>query len=173
MLEKLDPSVRSVMERIDVPYEVVDCDPELADTANFVKAYGYSLEDSANAIVVIGKSDPPRYVACVVLANTRLDVNRAVKRKLGARASFASAEDVARLTGMTLGGVTPIGITEMPIWVDARVMSRPRIIIGGGNRSSKILTSPEIFRSLPNAEIVEGLASDVMVSGDTSLSSRA
>lgn len=159
MLNVLDPQVRAVLERMDVPYEVVECDPALADTANFVQAYGYSLDDSANAIVVIGKSDPPRYVACVVLASTRLDVNRAVKQKLGVRASFASADDVAKLTGMTIGGVTPIGITGMPIWVDARVMTRERIIIGGGNRSCKILTSPAIFRSLPNAEIVEGLAS--------------
>lgn len=159
MLTVLDSQVRAVLERVDVAYEVVECDPALADTANFVKAYGYSLDDSANAIVVIGKSDPPRYVACVVLANTRLDVNRAVKRKLGVRASFASAEDVARLTGMTLGGVTPIGITDIPIWVDARVMTRERIVIGGGNRSCKIVAPPEIFRSLPNVEIVEGLAS--------------
>ncbi|MGH7661009.1 MAG: YbaK/EbsC family protein [Vulcanimicrobiaceae bacterium] len=157
MLTVLDPQVRAVLERIDVPYEIVECDPALADTANFVKNYGYSLDDSANAIVVIGKSDPPRYVACVVLANTRLDVNRAVKRKLGVRASFASADDVAQLTGMTIGGVTPIGITDIPIWVDARVMTREKIIIGGGNRACKILTSPEIFRALPNAEIVEGL----------------
>jgi prolyl-tRNA editing enzyme YbaK/EbsC (Cys-tRNA(Pro) deacylase) len=154
----LDPKVQAALDGIDVPYEVVACDPELADTANFVKAYGYSIDESANAIVVIGKSDPPRYVACVVLANTRLDVNRAVKRKLGTRASFANADDVARMTGMTIGGVTPIGITEIPIWVDARVMSCRRIILGGGNRSSKILTTPEIFRALPNAEIVEGLA---------------
>ena len=158
MLNVLDPPVRAVLERIDVPYEVVECDPALADTAKFVQAYGYSLDDSANAIVVIGKADPPRYVACVVLASTRLDVNRAVKQKLGARASFASADDVAKLTGMTLGGVTPIGITDIPIWVDARVMTRERIVIGGGNRSCKIVTSPEIFRSLPNVEIVEGLA---------------
>ena len=154
----LDPKVQRVLDGIDVPYEVVACDPELADTANFVKAYGFSLDESANAIVVIGKAEPPRYIACVVLANTRLDVNRAVKRKLGVRASFANADDVARMTGMTIGGVTPIGITEIPIWVDARVMSCERIILGGGNRSSKILTTPAIFRALPNAEIVEALA---------------
>src|SRR5579883_3157358 len=132
----LDPKVHAALDSIDVPYQIVACDPELADTANFVKAYGYSLDESANAIVVVGKCEPPRYVACVVLANSRLDVNRAVKRKLGTRASFANADDVARMTGMTIGGVTPIGITEIPIWVDARVMSCERIILGGGNRSS-------------------------------------
>ena len=154
----VDSQVQAVLDGLHLAYEVLECDPELADTANFVKAYGYALEDSANAIVVVGKSDPPRYVACVVLATTRLDVNRAVKRKLGVRASFASADDVARVTGMLLGGVTPIGITTIPIWVDARVLSRERIILGGGNRSTKILTSPRIFEALPNAEIVEGLA---------------
>jgi prolyl-tRNA editing enzyme YbaK/EbsC (Cys-tRNA(Pro) deacylase) len=155
----VDPSVRAILDEIDVAWEIVACDPELADTANFVKAYGYSLEDSANTIVVIGKSEPPRYVACVVLANTKLDVNRAVKKKLGTRASFASAEDVARITGMTIGGVTPIGIRDIPIWIDGAVMTRDRIILGGGNRSSKILTPPTIFYSLTNAEVVDGLAS--------------
>ena len=154
----LDSTVRATLERLSAPWEAVACDPELADTANFVRAYGYALEDSANTIVAIGKSEPPRYVACVVLAHTRLDVNRAVKRKLGARASFASAEDVARITGMAIGGVTPFGIGEMPIWVDARVMARERVILGGGNRSSKVLASPRIFLEMPNAEIVEGLA---------------
>jgi prolyl-tRNA editing enzyme YbaK/EbsC (Cys-tRNA(Pro) deacylase) len=154
----VDPSVQQVLDGIDIPWEIVACDPALADTANFVQAYGYSLEDSANTIVVVGKSDPPRYVACVVLANTRLDVNRAVKQRIGARASFASGEDVERMTGMKIGGVTPIGITDIPIWVDARVMTREKIILGGGNRSSKILTPPGIFLALPNVEVVEGLA---------------
>ena len=158
MLSVLDDHVRAVLEGIEVPWEIIACDPTLADTADFVKAYGYALEDSANTIVVIGKSDPPRYVACVVLANTRLDVNRAVKKKLGARASFASADDVARITGMTLGGVTAIGITQIPIWVDAHVMTREKIILGGGNRLCKILTPPSTFLKLPNAEVVEGLA---------------
>jgi len=154
----VDPVVQKVLDGVDAGWEIVACDPALADTANFVQAYGYALEDSANTIVVIGKSDPPRYAACVVLANTRLDVNRAVKQKIGARASFASGEDVERITGMTIGGVTPIGITDIPIWVDARVMTREKIILGGGNRSSKILTPPNIFLALPNAEVIQDLA---------------
>ena len=157
-MTELDASVRSVLEGIDVPWEIVECDPELADTANFVKAYGYALEDSANTIVVVGKSDPPQFVACVVLASTRLNVNQVVKKRLGVRASFASAEEGARLTGMMLGGITPIGITNMPIWVDAAVMTREKIVLGGGSRSCKIVTPPSIFLALPNAEVVEGLA---------------
>ena len=71
------------LRTLEVPYEVVECDPELADTAAFCATYGYALEDAANTILVVGKSEPPRYVACVVLATTRLDVNHAVRDRLG------------------------------------------------------------------------------------------
>jgi prolyl-tRNA editing enzyme YbaK/EbsC (Cys-tRNA(Pro) deacylase) len=111
---------------------------------------------------VIGKSDPPRYAACVVLAPNRLDVNRVVRDRLGTRkASFAPAESTREITGMEIGGVTVFGLPdELPIWIDARVMQRDRIVLGGGSRSWKVLASPEILLALPNVEVVEGLATD-------------
>ena len=148
------------LQRLGVAYEIIPCDPALADTAAFCAAYGYAPEDSANTIVVIGKADPPRYAACVVLATTRLDVNRTVRERLGVRkASFASADDTRALTGMEIGGVTAFGLpADMPLWVDGRVMRRERIILGGGSRSCKVLARPAILLALPGVEVVEGLA---------------
>ena len=140
--------------------EVLDCDPALADTADFCAAYGYAMEDSANAIVVVGKADPPVHACCVVLATTRLDVNSAVRKRLGTRkASFASPDVTAELTGMTIGGVTPLALpADVPLWIDAAVMSRPRIVIGGGSRAAKVVGPPAMLLELPGAEVVEGLA---------------
>jgi prolyl-tRNA editing enzyme YbaK/EbsC (Cys-tRNA(Pro) deacylase) len=144
------------------PYELFPCDPALADTAAFCAAYGFDPEDSANTIVVIGKSDPPRFAACVTLAPYRLDVNRTVRDRLGTRkASFAPAEVTADLTGMQMGGVTVFGLpSDLPIWVDARVMARERIGLGGGSRSWKVIAKPAILLALPGVEVVEGLAMD-------------
>jgi prolyl-tRNA editing enzyme YbaK/EbsC (Cys-tRNA(Pro) deacylase) len=141
-------------------YELFACDPALADTAAFCAAYGFALEDSANTIVVVGKSDPPVYAACVVLATHRLDVNRVVKQRLGTRkASFASPDETRELTGMAIGGVTAFGLPEgLPLWVDAAVMDRERIVLGGGSRSWKVIAPPSILLTLPNMAIVEGLA---------------
>jgi prolyl-tRNA editing enzyme YbaK/EbsC (Cys-tRNA(Pro) deacylase) len=154
----LDAHVRD----LGVPYELVPCDPALADTAAFCAAYGFDPEDSANTIVVIGKSDPPHYAACVTLAPYRLDVNRTVRDRLGTRkASFARAEDTAALTGMQMGGVTVFGLpADLPIWVDARVMTRERIVLGGGSRSWKVVSTPAILGALPGMLVVEGLATD-------------
>jgi prolyl-tRNA editing enzyme YbaK/EbsC (Cys-tRNA(Pro) deacylase) len=141
-------------------HELFACDPALADTAAFCAAYGFAPEDSANTIVVIGKSDPPVYAACVVLATHRLDVNRVVKQRLGTRkASFASADETRALTGMEIGGVTAFGLPAgLPLWVDAAVMDRARIVLGGGSRSWKVIAPPAILRTLPNVEVVTDLA---------------
>jgi prolyl-tRNA editing enzyme YbaK/EbsC (Cys-tRNA(Pro) deacylase) len=150
------------LTRLGIEYELFACDPALADTAAFCAAYGFAPEDSANTILVIGKSEPPRYAACVVLAPNRLDVNRAVRDRLGTRkASFAPAEATRDITGMEIGGVTVFGLpTELPIWVDARVMDRERVIVGGGSRSWKVLLPPDGLLAIPGVEVVEGLATD-------------
>jgi prolyl-tRNA editing enzyme YbaK/EbsC (Cys-tRNA(Pro) deacylase) len=159
-----DPEGRARLDAavapLGVAYELFACDPALADTAAFCGAYGFDPEDSANTIVVIGKSDPPRYAACVTLAPYRLDVNRAVRDRLGTRkASFAPAEATAELTGMQMGGVTVFGLPpDLPIWVDARVMTRERIVLGGGSRSWKVVSTPAILAALPGVDVVEGLA---------------
>jgi prolyl-tRNA editing enzyme YbaK/EbsC (Cys-tRNA(Pro) deacylase) len=140
--------------------ELFACDPALADTAAFCAAYGFAPEDSANTIVVIGKSTPPAYAACVVLATHRLDVNRTVRDRLGTRkASFASADETRALTGMEIGGVTAFGLPPgLPLWVDAAVMDRDRIVLGGGSRSWKVVAPPSILITLPNVAVVDGLA---------------
>lgn len=158
----IEDAVRARVAAMRTPdVEVVDCDPALADTAAFCAAYGYALDDSANAIVVIGKSDPPRFVLCLALASTRLDVNKAVRSRLGTRkASFAPADATAELTGMTIGGVTPFAVPDqLPIWVDAAVMERARIVVGGGSRRCKVVGPPQMLLELDGVEIVEGLAS--------------
>lgn len=156
----IDSAVRQELNQLGVDHQLVPCDPELADTAAFCAAYGYALEDSANTIIVVGKADPKSYVACVVLATSRLDVNRTVKKRLGVRrASFAAPEETLGLTGMAIGGVTVFGLPgDLPIWVDDRVMGRDRIILGGGSRNFKVLAAPTILLSLANAEVVAGLA---------------
>ena len=156
-----DPVIAQ-LEALGLAHEIVACDPELADTAQFCQAYGYSLNDAANAIVVVGKGQPPVHVMCLVLAESRLNVNHTVRKRLGVRkASFATAAQTMELTGMEIGGVVPFGTrTELPLWIDARVMERQRIIIGGGTRDRKLLVPPATLAAHPTAEVVVDLAKE-------------
>ena len=157
----LHPLVAARLASLRVPFDVMECDPALADTAAFVEAYGVPPERSANTILVASKGAEPTYVACVLLATTSLDVNNVVRREMGVRkASFAAADPVRALTGMEIGGVTPFGLPDdVPVLVDSRVMGAPWIILGGGNRSSKLRVEPAALRLLPSVRVLEELAS--------------
>jgi prolyl-tRNA editing enzyme YbaK/EbsC (Cys-tRNA(Pro) deacylase) len=158
--DEIGPRVRQTLERLGLPCEVVAIDPAYADTAAFCARYGFPMDHSANTIVVGSKKEPRRHAACVVAASTRLDVNHAVRRLLGvSRLSFATAEETMALTGMMLGGVTVFALPEgLPVYVDAGLMTLDYVILGGGDRSTKVRISPEVFRRLPGAQIVAGLA---------------
>ena len=148
----------------EATYEVIDCDPSFADTAEFCNHYGYSLDESANAILLEGKAESPVYALCVVLATTRINVNKVARKRLGTRkASFASAKITKELTGMEIGGVTPVGLPEdLPVWIDSLVMEAPKVIIGAGSRSAKIYLSPDNLLRFPNTHIVDGLSMPIV-----------
>jgi prolyl-tRNA editing enzyme YbaK/EbsC (Cys-tRNA(Pro) deacylase) len=157
----IDQRVNEILDGLDVPYELHAIDPDYADTAAYCAKYGMPLDHSANTIIVASKKEPKQFCACVALATTRLDVNHAVRKLMGAsKISFASAEETKTVTGMMIGGVTVFALPpELPIYVDAEVMARKWIILGGGSRSSKIRVGTEVLRRLPNTTIVPGLAS--------------
>ena len=158
---QLEQRARDALDVLSADYEIVECDPALADTAAFCAHYGFALDESANCIVVVGKGEPRRFVACLALADTRLDVNGLIRKRLGVkRASFASADEtIAATAGMRIGGVTPFGLPpDVALWVDQRVVDHERVIVGGGSRRCKILVASSVFATVPNAEIVADLA---------------
>jgi prolyl-tRNA editing enzyme YbaK/EbsC (Cys-tRNA(Pro) deacylase) len=158
--EDIAGRVHSALAALAVDAEELPCDPALADTAAFCAHYGVDPEDSANCIVVAATRGERRHCVCLVLATTRLDVNGAVRRLTGwPKASFAGPEETVELTGMLVGGVTPFGLPAgLPVFVDAAVMRRDRVVVGGGDRSRKLRIDPDSLLRVPGALVVDGLA---------------
>ena len=161
MADQIEQRVIEVLDGLGVPYEVIPIDPAYADTAEFCAKYEYPEDHSGNTIICASKKEPKQFSACVVAATTRLDVNHTVRRLMGvSRLSFANPEETRALTGMMIGGVTAFALPDdVPLYVDSRLMQLDYVILGSGSRSSKIKIAPEALPLLPNAQIVEGLAS--------------
>lgn len=154
----LHPKVTEALTQYGIQGEGMECDPSFADTASFLEKYGFTAEETCNAIVGIGKSDPPKYACCVVLANSKVDINKKFSQLIGVkRCSFASGEQTLELTGMEIGGVTPVGLPEMPVFIDSQIMECERIVLGGGNRTSKLLIAPAELKKIPHVQIIDGL----------------
>ena len=155
MSQQLDPAVARAIESHGITCEVLPCNPEWADTEVFCANYNIPRDRAANTILVASKSEPKQYSACLVLANTKLDVNHAVSRLMGIkRLSFASAEETLAVTGQAIGGVTIFGLPEtIPVYVDSRVMAAEYVIVGGGNRSTKIKLPPADLHRIPHVTV--------------------
>jgi prolyl-tRNA editing enzyme YbaK/EbsC (Cys-tRNA(Pro) deacylase) len=153
----LDPRVRASLEKAGIAFETLACEEHLADTAQLCAHYGIAPEEACTTILVALKTDPRRYVACLVRADTKLDVNHKVSDLVGfKRLSFASAEETASITGQAIGGVTLFGLPEgMPVHIDARVVEQPHVILGGGNRTSKVRVDPRELVRLPGANVAD------------------
>lgn len=154
----LHPNVTEALKQHGLTGEAMACDPSFADTASFLEKYGFTADETCNAIIGIGKSDPPKYACCVVLASSKVDINKKFSQLIGVkRCSFASADQTLELTGMEIGGVSPVGLPAMPVYIDAAVMNNKRVVLGGGNRTSKLLIDPAELQKIPDVHIIEGL----------------
>src|SRR5260370_17998154 len=80
--DPIEQRVREVLDRLALHHEMVEIDPQYADTAAFCAQYGYPMEQSANTIIVGSKKEPKRYCACVVRATRRLAANPPARKPL-------------------------------------------------------------------------------------------
>lgn len=158
--QQIEQRVRDFLAEHEIAYETIACRPDQADNAIFCEVFGIAPEASVNTILVASKKEPKQYAACLALANTRLDVNRTVRKEMGVRkCSFASFEETESVTGMISGGVTAFALPpEIPILIDARIQGEELMWLGGGSRSLKVGIRADDLARLPNARLVEGLA---------------
>ncbi|MDQ6799876.1 MAG: hypothetical protein M3041_03470 [Acidobacteriota bacterium] len=156
-MSELDSGVARAIETLGVQCEVLDCNPEFADTDVFCANYGIPRDHAANAILIASKSEPKQYAVCLVLATTKLDVNHAVSKLMGIkRLSFASADETKAVTGQAIGGVTVFGLPDsIPLYIDNRILANDYVIVGGGNRSTKIKLPPAELRRIPLANAAD------------------
>ena len=93
----------------------------------------------------------------MVLATDRADINRVVRKHLGARKiSFADQAKAQELTGMQQGGITPVGLpADWPVLVDEAVAAAGPVVIGAGVRGAKLLLDGAALAALPTAQVID------------------
>lgn len=158
--EALRQSVTAALDALDASYEAMECDPDLADTALFCEAYDIPPDQSANAIMLASRRPAGVHAVFLVLATTRLDVNRTARSLMDVKkVSFAPPDVTAEVTGMVMGGVTPFGLPPgVRVFVDAAVMEHPWVVVGGGSRDMKVKVNPEVFSRMDDVMVVTDLA---------------
>lgn len=101
-------------------------------------------DDKAQPLVVLMHGD--RQVSTKTLA-----------RQIGVKSVAPCAPDVAqRHSGYQVGGTSPFGLRKsMPVFVEASVLTLPRILINGGRRGFLVGLAPAVLRDALAARPVQ------------------
>ena len=160
--DDIEAKVTSSLNDLKIVYDLIDIDPDFADTAAFCEQYDFPVDNCGNTIIVAAKKPPGTYCASIVGGSERLDVNRTVKKLMEvSRLSFASAAQTESLTGMMIGGVTPFALpVGFPIFADEKLLTLDYIILGSGSRTSKFKMNPAELNKVPNLNFVTSLSMD-------------
>lgn len=121
---------------------ILHVDPDISDTATFLKETGATADQSLNSIVVSTKKSGERHNALVLVPAThRLD-NKGLKRALGGKTSFLPMNEALALTGMERDSIGPIGVPEyLPVVADLNAIKGDEFYIGGGKLGRKYVIS--------------------------------
>ena len=157
-MNEIENKVLDYLKTQQIEYEKIDIDPNFSDTQNFCNKYNFSLDQSANTIILESKRPKGLYSIAVVQASKKLDVNTKLKNIMGVKKlSFANANKSEELSGMKVGGITPFGLSEkFQIYFDEGLKKlSKKIVFGGGSRNFKILIEPKYLTNIPNSQFLD------------------
>lgn len=111
----------------------------------------FTMHQGAKALIVRAKKEgEPFFVMLVFPADLKFD-SKKVKTAIRAKSiSFATEEEVARLTGgVQIGGVPPFGnLFGLPVYTDESLFGNDEIIFNAGDRSFSIAMASGDYRDL-------------------------
>lgn len=167
--ELVSPTITTLLKNWNgaTPVEeilVSEINPEFMMGEVFSREYNIPPAEGANCLIVEGtRGNKKTYAACLVLVNSRINFKEVVRKQLGAKVvSLAPLDYVLKETQMEYGSITVMGLpSDWPILIDSRLITLPRVIIGGGLTKSKLSLPGKALAEIPNAVVIEGLATIV------------
>ena len=131
------------------PYDYV----EHGGTAESARQLGLDEHAVIKTLVMQDEQGRP---LIVLMHGDRQVSTKQLAREIGAKSVEPCAAEVAqRHSGYLIGGTSPFGLRKaMPVWVEASVLTLPRVCINGGRRGFLVGIDPQLLPQLVGARPV-------------------
>jgi prolyl-tRNA editing enzyme YbaK/EbsC (Cys-tRNA(Pro) deacylase) len=122
--------------------------------ADFARALGYPVERITKTLFVKTRKRL-QYLLLSAPIDKRIDL-RSLSTALGiGRLELASLEELQRLVGYPPTSVTPIAVTDIPVFMDEALLAQPSILTGSGVPRVEIEIAPNDLKRICRAETVK------------------
>lgn len=137
MTTPVETKVMALLRAHNVPFSLLPHDEPVFTVETAAAQRGVIAEEMVKSILLREKGGERRYVMACVLGHARLDY-KAVRTHLGEaewkRLTFASAEEIAAVTGYVQGAVAPLCLPDaVPVVFDAAIAACDNVNISSGD----------------------------------------
>ncbi len=133
------PDKTNAMRLLDqrrIPYGVLEYDSEIHSAEDVANALGVPAEDVYKTLVMLRDAPGSRPLLVMAPAAKEVDTRRLAK-SLGVKSvRMAPQKDAERLTGLQVGGIGALALTQkaFDVYIDHQALGREHILVNGGRR---------------------------------------
>jgi len=151
--------IKKLLDTNNIKYQVFDHEPvRTSEEAAAVRErlFGIKAEDilkrGAKAMIVMVHHKPYQLI---ISAAKRIDFKKA-KALLGGPVTFATEEDVVRLTDCLPGSVPPFGnLFDIPVYVDNSLLANETIDFNAGEKTVSMILNTKNWLSVVNPTMAD------------------
>lgn len=150
------PKVRAALKQAGAPYRVhrhADQPIPIDGPHDFARALGYPVARITKSLFLRCPTTH-RYLVVVCSANRRVNLRRVAERAGLKRLELASPEELGVLLGYPPGGIPPVAVGGLPVYMDEGLFEFETVLIAGGEVEVEIELAPEHLRRVARAEVI-------------------
>ncbi|RME81211.1 MAG: hypothetical protein D6775_14185 [Caldilineae bacterium] len=155
-MDRLQTPVIELLEKAGVAYRLLPHTEPVYTVEAAAAQRGVVKEEMVKSILLREKGGQRRYVMACTLGHMRVDY-KAVRRALGddwRRLTFASAEEIARVTGFVQGAVAPLCLpADIPVLFDEAIARCEKVNISSGDPMAGVELKGEDLIRLSGARL--------------------
>ncbi len=130
-----------VLKKAKIPFEVLSYRHDQKGAAFAAEAIGFSLEQTVKTL--IADLGARRYAAALVPGSKQLDLKKLARTFQVKQAAMADVPTAQRLSGYTVGGISPFGMQQqLEIVMEQSIMTYPSIALNAGKRGLMLQMAP-------------------------------
>jgi Cys-tRNA(Pro)/Cys-tRNA(Cys) deacylase len=118
--------------------------------ADFARQLGYALPRITKTLLV-RSTDQPRFALVVAPMGFRVNFQLLAQAMSAKRVEVAPALELQVHVGYPRNGVSPLGVDNMPIFMDHSLLEFDTILVGSGEMGEEIELAPRDLLSLTKA----------------------
>ena len=148
-----------ILEQRGIPHEALEYNSSFHNAEEVAEVLGlpYAMLYKTLVVQVIGNSSQAKSLLVLIPSQDQLNLKKMAAAAGVKKVKMASHADAERLTGLQVGGISPLALMDKnwPVFLDRQATTLPHIVISGGQRGVQIRLPVAPLVSLLRVRIVD------------------